>query len=784
MSLEKATIQEDSAADQPEEPRVSHCAQPDLSQIGQHTFNINIYDDEGVVTGQKTVTYPTYPIYVKLKLDQPSVTRIQVAFQLNSLYNPEACDNTYKGAPPHQRCDFSSDNLGNAIIGKDIVGLGSESPSPVDINGNPLDYLSYETDDNGNLTQGVVTLEPGVQECYVRLEVVDDSFAELSETAQLSLTSVRSGLAGLGPSNDRVDASIVIEDDEPSVSLETLKGGDRDTVNVGSVEEYRAVISGEHPDREIRVRLTQSEDSTARLGTEFEIERKAQDGSWVTSPELVFPAGENEQVFRINVLSGAPTGIPVLPDLFFNLVVDEKYQAGREDYARPGSENLLRISVNQQTTPLSLGTSSTFVPTDIAMGHNGRLFVTGYDKPDGNRIRVKIYDQTGNLLQDVGITPQGDSIPAPSDVDSYPVINTVQRQVTEGNNKVNRYEFIVAYNTSGTVNGTANKGGEDVISSVYWFDEASNGGEYVPKWTARTGTSGNDRVREAKINEESGYVVLFGETDGIWPGEQSAGGYDSFAQRIDTVVDGSNETPVVAWTQQVGASTDDSVAGGNESGVSPLVFGSASGSVGGAAVIGGIDGFFYSANGGEASPDVRQVGSDADDAVTDGLVLGGNLWLLGNSDGKYFSVKQDDVLTLGRTNLDSQAGFLVSYNTSGDFVNAFTLNDAADSSTETFGSVVEFGGDLVAGGTTDGVYSPGATDLTGIQGILSRVSLENSDSAMTDDSRQWRTQLDIGNSEITTLANYRDDEIIALARNGTDWEILLFSPEGRLLTTP
>jgi len=47
---------------------------------------------------------------------------------------------------------------------------------------------------------------------------------------------------------------------------------------------------------------------------------------------------------------------------------------------------------------------------------------------------------------------------------------------------------------------------------------------------------------------------------------------------------------------------------------------------------------------------------------------------------------------------------------------------------------------------------------------------------------EWRYQLNAGDSEITRLANYRDDEIVALTRQGSDWVILLFSPEGALLT--
>jgi hypothetical protein len=47
---------------------------------------------------------------------------------------------------------------------------------------------------------------------------------------------------------------------------------------------------------------------------------------------------------------------------------------------------------------------------------------------------------------------------------------------------------------------------------------------------------------------------------------------------------------------------------------------------------------------------------------------------------------------------------------------------------------------------------------------------------------EWRGQLIADDSEILRLANYRDDEIVALARLGSYQLILLYSPEGVLLT--
>lgn len=784
LDKENTSFEEGVSAEEPEEPAISHCATPDLSTTGQHQFAIDLYNSDGDFSGQKQeVSFQTKPILVKLILDKPSVTRVKVSFELTSSYDPTQCDEGYQLLYPHQRCAFSAANSTSAIIGKDVVGLGNGSPAPHDVNGEPLKYISYQPDQNGYLTRGLVTLEPGVQECYIPLEIIDDTFAEQNEAFELALTDVRSGLASLGQGDNGTQIRLTIEDNEPSVTLETLNGGSNDTINLGDAQQYRARLSSSSK-AEIHARLINTDSSTARLDSEFTIEQKANDGSWITDPELVFDPGQTAKIFRVRISARDEYSNPNLNDRFFSLTLDEKYQAGRQNFARPSNDSLLRISLNELTAPLVLGTETSFVPTDIALSHDGRLFVTGYDTQDSNRVKARIYDQKGNLLQEVDVTPTANAIPITSIKNGPPVISTVTREVTEGNVKVKRHEFVVVYGTSGPIYGTEQKNGEDVIASLFWFDEASNGGEYVPKWTLRTGTAGDDWVRDVQINDDTGYVVLSGETNGIWPGEASEGGYDSFVQRIDSVVDGGSEVPVVAWTRQVGSVNDDTVSGVDVTGRSALVLGSAKGAVGGASVIGGEDAYFYSADGGTARPAVHQIGSDADESVAAGLVVEKKLWLLGNGNGQYFPVREGDIATLGRTALDSASGFLLGYSTVGGFGNAFTLNDPNDSSIEQFGAVIQFGGDLVAAGTTDGVYSPGATDLTGTQGILSRVSLEISDSAMTDDSRQWRTQLDIGNSAITTLANYRDDEIVALARNGTNWEILLFSPEGRLLTAP
>jgi hypothetical protein len=776
MSLDAEPFSEGETPEIPATNR-EQCALPDLETEGEHSFTVNLYNDDGSVSGTRDLTLPTRRVFVKVLLDQPSVTRVAVAFELLSDYDASSCDVGF--SPPHQNCDHSASNAGDAILGKDIVGLGSNSPMPRDETGeSELDYIEYEPDEQGFHTRGVITLEPGITECYLPLEVVEDSFPEPVESLRLALTEVRSGLAGLGSGNGGVVTNLSIQDNEPVLSLETVKGGGRDTLNVGDVREYVARLSGDR-DRDIFAKLSHTEDSTARLDSEFVIERR-EDGTWVENDELVFPEGTDEVPFRIRVPAGSYAN-PAFSDRFILLGINESFQAGREDYARGESDNLIRISLNELTSPLPLNDSDGFVATDIAMGHDGRLFVAGYDSQDNDRVLVRIFDQRGGQLQEVAISSAADSLIAPN-----PVIDVVQRKVTQGGTKVDRFEFVVSYSTDLPVEGTTALGGLDAVTALFWFDSATNGGEYVPTWTIRTGTDADDQVRWAGINRDSGYVVLAGETAGVFDQQQASGGKDSFLQRIDTELDGNTQQPAVAWTRQVGSAADDSVAGGSTQSISPALFGSAAGSVEGASVIGGIDAFFFNASSATSELSVSQVGTIGDEPVSAGLFQGSTLWLIGASDGLYsVQAQEDDDPVLEREPLSSTAGFLLGYSSSGIVSRALSLNDENDQAAENLQGLTVFDADMVVSGATDGDFASEGVVSGMEQGIVARLSLVPEVEEGNEDSgfrNEWRYQLAVDNSEILDLENYRDDEIVALSRAGSDWYVLLFSPEGQLLT--
>ncbi|MBL1273577.1 MAG: hypothetical protein COB25_014090 [Oceanospirillales bacterium] len=765
LSLETDTFTEGVSPTIPDTLR-ERCELPVLETPGEHSFTVNTYDANGAVSGTRDLTLPTRAVFVKVLLDRPSVTRVAVAFELTSSYDASRCDpgNT----APHQRCDHSKANAGDAIPGLDIVTLGSgsdallESPS----------YLTYEADNAGVYTSGVLTFEPGITECYIRLEVVDDSFPEPSEALQLDLTEVRSGLAGLGETNGGVRTTLVIDDNEPRVRLETMASGIRDTLNVGDSRGYVARLFGER-EGVVRAKLSHSEDSTARLGTEF--------STSLPGDELVFPDGVDTVEFSITVADSSTYSNPDLDDRFILLGLDEGFQVGRENYARAAEDETLRVSINELVSPLVFGVGNSFVATDVAVGHAGIMFVAGYDSMDSDRVKVLLFSQKGGLLQLLEVSAPGDQLLAPE-----PVISVVKRQVTKDNIKSDRFELLVAYSTDRPVDGTTEQGGIDVVSTLYWYDESINGGEYVETWTTRTGTTGDDLVRWAGINAARGYVVLAGETDGVWPGQTAAGGFDSYLQRIDSLADGNGFTPALAWTRQAGAAADDHVAGASADGTSPLLFGSARGAVNGEPSLGGEDLHFYTTASGDGNLTVNQRGTDADEQITSGVVIGSTVWLLGNGSNEY-TVEQDEEDNLSLTSQpdSSASGFVLGYTIGGEVVRAFNLNDEGDTSEEQFAALTSFAGDLVAAGVTNGDFT-GSAGTSGIRSaIVARVSMTpeaEPDEETTVFRNEWRFQINSVDSEATGLANYRDDEIVALTREGTDWKVLLISPEGELLT--
>lgn len=775
LSLEADTFTEGASSTIPNSRR-TQCELPDLETQGRHSFSINEYDDEGKNSGTKVVSFPTRPVFVKVVLDQPSVTRVAVAFELTSDYDPRNCDpGESEGS---QKCDHSEGNAGLAIPGKDIVALASGDEEQGVSTLQAPSYLTYRDDGLG----GVITLEPGITECYIRLEVVDDSFPEPAEAAFLNLTEVRSGLASLGENDTGASTRLVINDNEPRVRFETINGGTRAAQTIGDAPLYAARLTGKR-DGEIRAKLGEVEGSTASIGQEFRIGLPDDSGQTNNSNELIFPEGVDEVKFevRIDKASYSNTG---LNDRVILLGLNESYQLGRENYARAGDGDPLRISINEMTHPLDVAGQEDFKVTDLAVGHDGRLFVAGYLPSENNSVQLRIFNQKGESVQTLKVSSGGETLSEPD-----PVVGFTKREIAEGRVTHHRFELVVAYNTDEPVTGSTEAGAQNIAAALYHYGDAER---YVETWSSplRTGTAGKDVVRWAGI-AASGYVVLAGETNGTWPGQRSAGGVDSFLQRIDSLpekdTDGEGVEPEIKWTRQTGSSSDDHVAGASTTGTSPLLFGSAAGQVNGEPSLGGEDAYFYTTASGSGPLTVYQRGTEGDEQITDGLVKGSTLWLLGNSTHTYtVTAGPDDNLALTSSGSDSQGGFVLGYTAGGKVIRALNLDDAADSSRETFAALTSFAGDLIAAGSTDGAFTANGVADGSISGIVTRISLTpdvEPDAQEPVFRNQWRYQLD-GETDIIRLGNYRDDKVVALAREGESWKILLFSPEGRLLNSP
>ena len=277
-----------------------------------------------------------------------------------------------------------------------------------------------------------------------------------------------------------------------------------------------------------------------------------------------------------------------------------------------------------------------------------------------------------------------------------PVIGFVERNFKEGDDDVTRYEFVVSFGSEQTPDGAPGGNGVDVHTLLYFFDTAQDPDSYVPVWGIVTGTSGDDFPRWTGIDEDGGYVVNAGETNGQWTNENAAGGVDSFLQRIDTTVDGNSVVPVVAWIRQVGsAGHDESVVGGSTSTSSPLLIGDSSGAVSGQPQLGGKDAFFYIASSADSTINVRQRGTAGNEDLSGGIYGTNNVWLVGQSTGNYSVESGDGNRSLKRRQINSQAGFALSYTALGDVTRAFTFNDLDDASTESLRAVRTYDRDIL-----------------------------------------------------------------------------------------
>jgi hypothetical protein len=777
-------------SDNAEERRDFQCEKPFTGETGEQTYSINVYDDSGAVVGTEEKTSVTRPVLVQVNLDQPSVTRIRVAFEIRSNFDPDRCDQDFD--PPHQRCDISSANSDEAIIGRDIVALGSGSESALPT----PDYVDYQTDANGLFSKGVLTLEPGITECYVRLEVIDDNEPEGLEAFTFVLSEVRSGIAGLGTSSGGVRESMRIEDNEPTVSLRTAREGKRDVVSLGTTTEYVATIEGDR-DQTYFAKIGARSGSDATQGSDFELELETEPGSgvWEDSDLIEFPVGTDEVAFRVRTTDSASYNNTGDNDRFILLGLNAQYQAGRTNHAASVKDDELRISINELLSVPRVGADNGFVPTDMAIGQNGRVFISGYDSTVGNIPKVQVYDQKGNQVSDTSLFPRGISLDAP------PVIDVSARDIEFGGEDVLRYEFAVSFGVEEDSAGDPTPDNVNIVAQRWFFDESLTPSDYARDWQLINGSDEDDLPRWVGLSPVSGVVLVSGVTKGVFEPDGAVNGrFGSFVQRIDTQEDGASLVPAVAWIRKVeSTSHDERVVGGGIQNSRPLVIGDSSGSVQGESQFGGTDAFFYTAQSGEDQIDVQQVGTESDENLADGFFNAGVVWLIGNGTSNYRVATEQGVKVLRRTATDSNAGFALGYTPAGSAMEAYLLNGPGDQSNENLRAAMIFDGDLVAGGsTTGGLTDDPAAQMNSLEdpAIFRRnrqpqFEEDDEENIIPEPSQEWDRQLAIADPDtgvVEALVNYRDDEITALIRrnssSGTEWTLNLFNAEGDPVNSP
>lgn len=789
---EDSTVTGDNSTKAEGEPD-PYCARPAMAN-GSHTFIQNVYDENGDKVGEEEIVAETFPVLVKLALEQPSVTTVSVAFELRSEFNPSLCN--VGETAPHQLCDYGNDNHSNAIIGRDVVlwgnGSAGDLPAP--------DYIEYQQDaefeDGGEFagqptqptdpyTKGVITLQPGIEECYIRLEVMDDNVPEVAESFTLALTEIREGLASLGGEDD-LDIGISIEDDEPRASLETTLGLSRDAINVdplddSEIPEYVVRLEGKRNEA-FTVKIGADTSSTAEVDTDYQIEIESSPDNWIAGDEVVMPNGVDEARFRVKVLGTFANGLQ--NDKFIDLIVDQDFAAGREGYAGSVEGSVLRVGINELKSEVIVGEEGDFVVTDMVVGDSGRTFVAGYDSTTF-QARVRILDRLGNDSLGDTVLPGATVSPL-----APPVIGYAEKDNSDEPDSLEK-RIVVSWGSEQAIGGASNAGGIDLVTSLLKFDTAAMPEPaYVEVWQSQSGTAGDDIPRWAGIDKNN-VVFISGETSGVWTKQSGAGGVDSFVQRIDSVVDGADLSPKVAWTVQAGSSADDSVVGGATISDGGLAAGNSTGAVNGEPQLGHTDFYFYSIADDDLPLHVRQRGTETDDEISAVAVDSNLVWLVGASTNLYSAdpvVNEDGEesefgqVELGREAAGSEVGFLMRYSSAGVFSGVENFNDLDDVATERLLAVLPFDGGIVVAGSSNGNLVAGASNPVKVpQPILARVSPDGED----DESVLWQVQESADYATVIKLGQYRNDEIIGLIESGNvgsrEWKLGVFAGDGRLL---
>jgi len=190
-------------------------------------------------------------------------------------------------------------------------------------------------------------------------------------------------------------------------------------------------------------------------------------------------------------------------------------------------------------------------------------------------------------------------------------------------------QIYIAGTTSSTLPGQTSQGGKDAY--VLKLDPDLN-----PIWLNQFGTAGNDGAGFGAVDAE-GNVYLFGMTSGAFPGQTLLGDYDPYLAKLD------GETGALEWATQFGTSEYEEVKGMKLGASGHLVvFGRTEGSFPGYTVNGRMDPYVaaYDTSGNQlwltqfSSQDNGETANR--DWLNDfALDAAGDIYLLGETNGVY-----------------------------------------------------------------------------------------------------------------------------------------------------
>ena len=675
-----------------------------------------------------------------------------VKFELESTYNTTACDGGLPYAP--RSCEFSKSNRSKAQLGRDVIASSNTLASTPD-------YLTYDSS-----TSGVLTIAPGKQTCFIRLEVPDDDFPETSESFNLKLTEVREGLASLEGEKAHPKASIQIQDDEPRISFKT----DSDVISEGETKTYTAVLSRKM-DVPVYFRLGQDDAASTTDSSDYSF------NSNTGTPGLyVFSPGETQVDFTVEALKNGDNDNHV-NDEVLSLIADDFQAFGLSNYAY-GGDSHIDITINQWLKRVTVGSDGGFVPADFAIGDTGRVFLVGNN---GSQVVLKDYDRLGT---DVTATEIPAGILNGTGSQSLPKVayheRTVRISVGNSTESQTRREVAVALSVDGALSGQVSKGGQDV-GLVLLRRQAANG-VYNSQWNYQTGSAGDDLVKSVDL-DSSNNVFVAGDTNAAWPGSSFSGGEDAYVIRVnntDNPDDNALSSPSLAWSREIGSPLQESIKSLLVLGSSAYPLGTTNGSVGTSQ--GGLDGFFVPVSDQDSELKPVQFGTDQDDDISDAALGSSRFWITGSGIANYEPGDEAGTLkTLPR--LNSVNGFLLYLAPSDTFYGVHMFKDADDNATDKLLTVAASGSSAFVGGYSEGSFESGVT-AGGKDAVLARVDF-NSTVGNEPVVEKWRLQQDdSSDDEVLKLGIYNANKLIALVKTGGVYQLRVYDLNGHELTTP